>query len=351
MPPPKGDALTDRCIFLTCTMRSGSTLLSRMLNAHPAVAMSYDSVHFFRFGYQRYDPISNPDNFKRLFRDMAHRLYNRFEIELDQEACVAHMGTSNLSYGQAYVSILRSLFSYTGKKILGDQDSLAWTKIPAFLSMCPNGKVIAIIRDPRDVVTSFKQMTIAPGNDYLISLFNVVDLANHAFRYRAQYPDRVHVVRFERLKTHTEEELRSLSTFLEIDYTPKMIEEANFTDHAGNLWDAQGHLTFQGETEWLAPVGRWQRRIEPEDLFLCEWIAGKQIAQFGLGLDGRVHPQSVFDNAIAKITSSPLLREAFKRWCDLGEGVERFPLDPVAPNNWDPAEVKHPEAFLKEATS
>jgi len=344
--PSKTNALVDRCIVIVTPMRSGSTLLSRMLSAHPALAISYDSVNFFRFCYHRYDPISDMENVKRLISDMAYRLFYKFEIKLDQNECLAHMGTENLTYGQAYVSILRSLFSYTNKPIVGNKESLVWTKIPDFLRMCPNGKAIVILRDPRDVVTSFKYSTIAPGNDYLIALFNVVDAVNHAVRYRAQHPDRVYIVGFERLKTHTEGELRDLCSFLEIDFTWEMLDQDGYTDHMGNRWDSKRSLTFKDETDWLAPVGRWRRKIEPEDLYLCEWIAGKQIAHLGLGLDGRIHNQSAFDNAIKRITSSELLREAFKRWCDTGEGMERFPLDPLDPANWDPGGIKHPEAFL-----
>jgi len=343
----RADALVDRCIFITTPMRSGSTLLSRMLSAHPEIEMGYDSVNFFRFCYHRYDPLSDLDNLKRLFDDMAHRLFNRFEMKLDVDECMYHMGTSNLSYGQAYLSILRSLFGQTNKPITGDKEALAWSKIPDFLRLCPNGKAIVILRDPRDVVTSFKKSTIAPGSDYLIALFNVVDAVNHAFRYQSQYPERMHIVPFERLKTDTENELRSLSEFLEIDFTPVMLDANNYVNKLGEKWDAGESLTFKEETDWLAPVGRWKNRIDLEDLYLCEWIGGQQIARLGLGLDGRLQSRSVFDRAIEKIMSSELLRDAFKRWCDVGEGSEIFPLDPLKPSNWEPTAIKYPEAFTE----
>ncbi|MCI0529675.1 MAG: sulfotransferase, partial [Nitrospira sp.] len=304
----------------------------------------------FRFCYHRYDPISDFENIKRLVGDMAYRLYNRFEITFDQDECLALLEKDTLGYGQTYVSILRTLFGHTSKRILGDKEALAWTKIPDFLRMCPNGKVIVILRDPRDVVTSFKYSTIAPGNDYLIALFNVVDAVNHAFRYRLKYPSQVYIVTFEHLKINTEDELRRLCNFIEVEFMGEMLDRERYTDHMGKKWDAGESLTFKEETDWLAPVGRWRRRIEPEDLYLCEWIGGKQIAQLGLGLDGRVHSQEVFDKAIEKITSSNLLSEAFKRWCDVGEGMERFPLDPLNPANWDPGWVRHPEAFTKGAS-
>ena len=339
------DALEDRCIFMTEPMRSGGALVSRMIGAHPDVAISVGTLNFFRYFYGRYDPISDSVNVRRLVKDAAFILYNRYEIAIDQDECMANIGTENLSYGQIYLGILRSMLSYNEKPIVGDDEGLKWTKIPDFLRMCPNGKVLSCLRDPRDVVTSFKHMTIAPGNDYLIALFNVVDAVNHLYRFRDLYPDRVYIIGFERLKTDTEAELRRICSFLELEFTPEMIDGEHWTDDSGDRWDDSRSLTFKDDIAWLAPVGRWKRRLGPEDLYLCEWIAEAQIARLGLSLDGRVHEQSVFDEAIKKVTSSSLLREAFKRWCDSGEGMERFPLDPLNPSNWEPHDLKHPEAF------
>jgi len=325
-----------------------------MLSAHPDVEMSYDTVNFFRFCFHRYDPISDLENVRRLFSDMSHRLHNRFDIELDVEDCMAQMGTDNLSYGQAYSSILTSLFSShndSSNLRVGDKEALAWTKIPDFLRMCPNGKAIVILRDPRDVVTSFKHSTIAPGNDYLIALFNVVDAVNHAFRYRAQYPDQVYVAPFERLKLNTEDELKALCRFLKLDFKEGMLDASNYTDHSGAAWDSSESLTFTNETNWLAPVGRWKTRIEEEDLFLCQWIGGEQIGRLGLALDARQFSREVFQRAMDKLMSSELLQDAFKRWCEVGEGSEKFPLDPLKPSNWEQAAVNHPEAFSELPTA
>ena len=346
----KVNATTDRCIFLTTPFRSGSALLSRILSAHPSIAMSYDTVNFFRFCYHRYDPISQTENAARLFEDMAHRLYNRFELKLDTKQCMTYFGDDDRSYGQAYLSILKSLFPAEDKTILGDKEPLAWTRIPSFLEMCPKGKAIVILRDPRDVVVSFKKLTIAPEHDYLIALFNVIDAVNQAFRLQHLHPERVIAVRFEQLKTNMEHEVRRLCAFLEVDFSPRMLDVDKYTDHSGNKWDSQAASIFPEEHQNpLAPVGRWRSRIEPEDLFLCEWIAGEQIARLGLPFDGRIHSPKVFERAIQKLMSSPLLRDAFQRWCDLGEGMEKFPLDPLDPTTWDPDYVARPEVFAKDS--
>lgn len=331
-------------------MRSGSSLLSRILSAHPAVAMSFDTVNFFRFSHRRYDPISDPGNIVRLVEDMAHRLDNRFNIKVDVARCLANIPDDNRSYARAYWSILRTIFPDEGKSFLGDKESMAWTRIPNFLEMFPNGRAIIIVRDPRDVVNSFKHTTIAPGDDYLIALFDVVDAINHAVRFSQRDPERVHMVRFEQMKLNPESEIRTLCEFIGIEFLPGMLDFDQFVDHAGKKWDSKESLSFPGETNPLAPVGRWKNMMKSDDLFLCEWIASKQIQMIGQPLSGNSCTQSDFDSAMQKINSSPLLRAAFKRWCETGEGSEKFPLDPTNPANWDPKWVKNPAAFSKNVS-
>lgn len=335
----------ERMIFLTTPMRSGSTLLSRMLSAHPAVAMSYDSVNFFRFCHGKYDPIGRRENVERLVRDLAHRLQNRFGIAVDVQRCLSLVSPEERGYGAVYRAILRTIFLHGERTILGDKESMAWTRIPAFLDMFPEGRAIVIVRDPRDVVNSFRKTTIAPAHDYLIALFDVIDAVNHAVRYSSRFPERVCMVRFERLKLDTENELRALCAFLGLDFQPQMVDIENFTDHAGKKWDGKESLSFPEETDPVAPVGRWKKQILSEDLFLCEWIARKQIQMLGLPLTGRVFSEEDLSKGMAKLMSSRLLRDAFLRWCQTGEGSEKFPLDPTNPANWDPNWVKNPEAF------
>src|SRR3990167_7977186 len=103
------DAAKDRCIFLTTPFRSGSSFLSRILSAHPSISMSYDTVNFFRFCYGKYGPFEDSAVAqRRLFEDMAKRLYGRDALTLDVEGCLRHFRSGESSYGQAFLSILRA---------------------------------------------------------------------------------------------------------------------------------------------------------------------------------------------------------------------------------------------------
>ena len=325
-------------------MRAGSSLLTRILSAHSGVDLSYDSVNFFRFCYNKYDPVTLPANYIKLFADMSYRLKHRFDIHLDIDKCVESFLQDGPSYGSAYMAIQKTLFP-NSKILLGDKEALAWTYIPAFLDMFEDSKSVILLRDPRDVVNSFRKISIAPGCDYLISLFNCLDCYKHSVRFQYTYPDRVRSVRFEQLKLNPSSELSSLFDFLGLTFSDDLLDMSTYTDHSGNTWDPSAHLTDPTERDPLAPVGRWRNQIPDEDLFLCEWIASDQIKHLGLPFSGNHVSQETFDAAISKINSSPLLRDAFKRWVQTGEGVQKFPLDPTKPSNWDPDWNNNPAAF------
>jgi len=334
-----------RNILITNTMRSGSSYLSRIISANSRVSMTYDTLNFFRFGYGRYDPIENPQNFELLLSDFSHRMKNRFDIEISVAACMRAASQLSMSYETANDLILRQVYPNSAKDVLGDQESLVWTRIPEFLSMYRNGKVIVIARDPRDVVNSFRKITIAPNHDYLISLFNAIDIVDHGIRLSKEVPDQVHFLTFEDLKTQCGVEIRKICSFLEIDFEDRMLDPDSYTDHFGNAWDDYKSRSAPEESDPMAAVGRWRRKIDPVDLCLTEWLAKDQIEKMDLELSGRTFDQSVFDEGIERLTSSPLLREAFFRKAVLGIGTERFPLDPTKSGNWDPNGVVNKAAF------
>ena len=321
-------------LFISTPFRSGSALLSRTLNAHSQIGLTNDDLKFFRFCYNRYLPLKE-NNTRTMLNDLAHRLLTRFNITIEVESCLESLKQQPLNHAAIYSVLLQHLWEGHNNSYIGEMESISWTKIPTFLNMFPNGKALLIIRDLRDVVMSFKKKTIAPGNDYLIALFNVIDAMDHFLDCQKMFPDRFHGVRFEDLKANPEKEVQKVCQFLGVDFEPEMMCEDKWVDYHGEKWINTKVSSFHKDGDSQNPVGRWRKLITPEELFLCEWIAQKQMQAFGLKTEGGGITQAEFDRAIDMITSSTLLREAFKRWCETGKGVERYPLDPTDPKTWE----------------
>ncbi len=321
-------------LFVSTPFRSGSALLSRNLNAHSEISLLNDVLKYFNFCYNRYLPLTE-SNISRMLDDVAQRLLKRFNVIIEVQACLDRIKQQPLSHASIYATLLQHLFRNHNKRYIGEMESISWSRIPIFLSMFPNSKALLIVRDLRDVVVSFKKKTIASGNDYLVALFNVIDAMDHFIECKTNFPDRFHGVRFEALKKDPEKEMNEVCEFLGVDYEPEMINEDNWTDYHGEKWKNRKVSSFYDVGDHQNPVGRWRRLITPEELYLCEWIGRRQMLAFNMDFEGKPVSQEVFDNAMEMITSSSLLREAFKNWCDTGRGMQRYPMDPTDSSTWD----------------
>ena len=146
---------TDPSIFISTPFRSGSALLSRTLNAHSKVSLINDQLKYFSFCYQKYLPLSD-QNVEIMLSDVASRMLARFNIKVNVDDCVKSIDRP-LSDTTIYSSLLNHILAEQRKELIGEMESISWTKIPIFLNMFPNSKALLIVRDLRDVVVSFKK--------------------------------------------------------------------------------------------------------------------------------------------------------------------------------------------------
>ena len=96
-------------IFVTGAWRSGTTLISRILNNHPDLEVTYDTVHFLRFSHNKYNPITEVCNVERLIRDTSSRLNDRYQLELSVEETMKDLN-GLYSYSSIYDAIMKNLF-------------------------------------------------------------------------------------------------------------------------------------------------------------------------------------------------------------------------------------------------
>ncbi|MCM8790608.1 MAG: sulfotransferase [Candidatus Omnitrophica bacterium] len=335
-------------IFITGIYRSGSTLLSRILNAHPMLAVTYDSIQFMRFSYGRFDPLDKR-NAANLVEEVYTRISKRFGLTFDKEAVMKRVsGAGEVSYAQVYDAIMDQflLRNKPGAVAWGEKTNVAWGKIPFFLRMFPLGKAIIIVRDPRDVLCSFKKLTNAPWPDYLDSVFASLDALQKGSEFKKTLPaDRFFLIRYEDLVSDTEDSLRKLAGFLEVPYDAAMLDTSHFQDRKGDRWkfDTMFSDPLKGISEKASY--RWKRVILNEELFLAELILGEWLTEYGYEPSGKTFSMAAMKKAFSMIRQSCLLKGRFVRWLETGCGVEAYPTDPLNPANWGEQKHNHPGAI------
>lgn len=325
-------------IFITGTFRSGSTLLAYMINA-VGISLKEETVNFMRFCYRRYgqDHVLAHDAL-RLGRDVNERLRQRFSLSFDQDAyerAITEAGRDEFTYGFLYGLIMRL---FEGSDDWGEKTVLEWRNAESILDFFPDMKIVHIIRDPRDVLASWKKVTIAPGNDYLDCIANCYDSMLYALRNKERFGDRYHIIVFERLLTETETEAKSLCRFLERPFDPRILAVKSFRSKLdpSKAWDPNVQTEFGDRIEGIShkPLGRWRQHLPREDIFLCELVNGDLMRNFGYEPSGSEWNINDFFSAWDKISHSPLTLNGLAGVCHFKEGVMRYAMNPLDASTW-----------------
>ncbi|MFL2765834.1 MAG: sulfotransferase family protein [Paracoccaceae bacterium] len=319
--------MNGNALLLTGVYRSGTTLLSCMLGSHPDINFSYGMVNYLRWYVKR---NVDPKNYKFIVADVSSRLLKRFNKELNSDKIINNLSqNSNINHAEIFYEIMSEFYSnkstYWGEKTL-----LEWSNSTIFLSMFSNAKVIHIVRDPRDVLASFKEMTFEPGNRYLDAIFAAKHSMNTAVRFKAQLNENSYlVVKYEDLILKPENELKNICDFLKLKYNHSMLNEDLYLDQLGNKFKKTAHSSYGANKKLF---GRWKEKLNQSEKDLTESLIYEEMEHFGYSVD----PQNSkrIRECLNLISSEPLLQQRFITFMQTGNGVEEYPSDPLREENW-----------------
>ena len=202
----RGECFDAGPIFIVGQPRSGSTLLDRMLDAHPAVA-SGGELRFFGFAVRQVTEIDEP---------------RQFSPELLRAALMADM----TQVGEAYVDLASTLRLDAAHII--DKLPSNYLYLPLILAALPNARIIHIRRDPMDACLAIYKQLFADA--YLYS-YDLGELARHYARYlslmqtwRDRFGDRFIEVDYEALVGDTEKTLRGVLQYAGLSWNDACLD-------------------------------------------------------------------------------------------------------------------------------
>ena len=318
-------------IYLTGMYRSGTTLVTRILDNHPDLSVTYDSVHFMRFSYGKYDPISQKENYSAIVNEIHERILRRWEMVFDNEAVIKILDSKDkVEYRDVYEELMKNLMLKEKPHARwGEKTCVCWGQIPKFLEMFPDGKVIHIVRDPRDTLTAFKKMTYEPGYCYLDTAFAALNAFHSIENYRKKFSsENYYCVKYETLIEKPKEELKKISEFLEIDYSEKCLDTRAFRDRKGEYWN--GDSSFDESMEGLSskPIGRWKDMLSNLEVYFVEMICREQMVNFGYKPEAKMLSKDEWDG-LYEILEDPFIKKRYNHFMKTGDGVEAYPSDPI----------------------
>jgi hypothetical protein len=318
----------NRPIFITGTYRSGTTILSRMLDAHPELNIAYDSVNYFRWFIKTDRPSSD---YKDIVHEVGDRVLERYGVSLDCKRIIVNILKVNetIEHKHIYSSIMNEYMSYS-KKRWGEKTVLEWTSIPKFLNMFPKGKALHIVRDPRDVVSSYKNMTFELGDRYLDAVFACMHSMDTANEYMSSLAkEKYYLVSYESLIIEPENELKKICKFLEINYDDQIMDSENYVDNQGEKLTLKTQSSYADSNK--PPLGRWKDKLNNVEVAFIEGFLYDQMRLFKYKTSDS---SSVLYEILSIIKDEDLLVSRLEKYLRNGKGVEEYPSDPKNPENW-----------------
>jgi sulfotransferase family protein len=283
-------------VFIVGCPRSGTTMLQRMVNAHPQIAISYEAHWIPRF-FERHrgvtrDGLVTEDLIPLL---LTERTFIRMRIDREQLQRLIEPGRP-IPY-PAFVTRLLDLYGQAkGKLLVGDKWPDHVLRMNTLHALWPNARFVHLIRDGRDV-----GLSLLAWRSPRKSIASVCTWKEDAFSTAALWweshvrlgrdagsvlgPELYYEIRYESLVARPAEECVALCHFLDLPYDDGML--GFHEDRPKVSSDQVEHHPWMPITPGLR---NWGTQMTAEDAEQFEAAAGGLLDE--LGYERRVpHPR------------------------------------------------------------
>jgi len=284
-------------IFVVGSSRSGTTMMGRILGNHKDV-FTFNELPFF--GTIWTNPSSRElskegqiDLLSRLLCIQEKGLFNQKHISDFNDKAKDILQEKNLSALEVYELFLNVITNENEAYISCEQTPKNMYYLEGILSHFPNAKVINLVRDQRDVLLSQKNKwkrkflgaSAIPLSEAARSFVNYhpllmskvwVSSLQHTRKYKNN--NRVKVVKFEELVSNSEETIKKICTFLDIDFQQEML-----------LVPILGSSTEKDSKDQLridsSKMNKWKNGgLSNAEIYLSQKMSANMLQEFGYPL-------------------------------------------------------------------
>ena len=280
---------TDSPIFIVGLSRSGTTLLSRMLDAHSDIAILPET-----WWYVVLDRLGCIEEFANPWQAslFLNEVWRNLKSYRDPAArIVADEASKQPRYVGPTVRVLedlgRAYASERHARIWGEKTPAHALWLPQIRNLFPQARVLFMVRDPRDVLVSYDDRWNGGrrSTDYLTSTaallkFYLIHLLNRP----GFPPEQIHWVRYESLTGQPSIELKEICSFLGIDFEPSMLDFYHQYQNVERDMLEGRHHALLSKPATTDHVGRYQTALSPSQIALVERLFGAEMQILGYPL-------------------------------------------------------------------
>jgi hypothetical protein len=311
-------------VFVVGCPRSGTTLLQRLLDAHPELAVINETLWITREDERRNgvteEGLVTPELISRLLE------YPRFRrLDIPREDLEYLLATqAPFTYPRFVTGIFDLYGRRRGKRRVGDKSPGYVRELAKLHALWPEAKVVHLIRDGRDIWLSVAGWKKAARSVGQFATWMQDPVATTALWWERSVrlgreagallgPALYHEVRYETLVADPARVCAELCTFLELPYDDVML-----CFHEGRTRHEPG---LTAKRAWLPPTSGlrdWRTQMPAEEVGRFEAMAGDLLEELGYARTFPSLPADAGERA-AKIRSA-FTRDARSRGRALPEG-------------------------------
>lgn len=256
--------------FIVGCGRSGTTLLRRMIDAHPLLAVPVESL--FMIDYLRARDSISAERFRKLV--VKEHEFSEWELDVTADA---------LAPCPDVVSGINNLHERYAQK----EGAQFWgQKTPRFVryghllkEVYPHAKFIHVIRDPRAVAVSLRKSNVHRSNIYYGSRRWLKDV-QAGLDLKRDFPESVLEVSYEALVSDTEPMLRQVCEFLGIPFDEAMLNYHKQRESVYEGYHAQIHKNLNAPPK-QDRIDAWRDDLTAQEIALIEHVCSPLMAELG----------------------------------------------------------------------
>jgi hypothetical protein len=299
-------------VFIVGASRSGTTLLRRIVDAHPDIAITRET-HWITKLLDRNNGISHdqPVGPELLGRLATVEKFTRMDV--DHAALERLLERTEPVFYAEFVSTVFDLYGKAqGKPLVGDKVPTYVLDIPVLHELFPYARFVHLIRDGRDVCSSVLQWERRHRGFAKLATWEVDRVSTTALWWERWVragreagaplgPELYYELRYEALVADPERACRGLCDFLRLPYDDRML--------AFHLGRERDDATLSAKQAWrpITPGLRsWRTEMSGDDTERFEAAAGALLDELG-------YPRAVPDPSPAALQHAARVRAALER--------------------------------------
>lgn len=273
--------------------RSGTTLLTSMLSAHPRIAIAPET-HYLCYWMRQYKTLdlSSPKDFETFWQAVSRsQRFSYFGIN-------AHKTRERIlakgvpSHQHVLWSWLEEYAHTINKPRWGEKTPLHYQHLDSLLTWFPNARIVWMLRDPRAVTASLNHVPWASSYAHIHAQKWQESLTH--FEQKWQKDPRVMLLQYEAFVQQPESHLIDLCQFLDETYIPQMLTARN--EDQNLLTNRQGwavkHLKTALQPVSAKSITKWQQELAHHQIEIVDALTFPQAANYGY-ISTTSHPMSL----------------------------------------------------------